>query len=186
MIADRGGNQTDLVGLPAPFSGLGQDVTRGHHARRPVVITSPAETTTLRTPTRDLDQESISHFGLGGPNGCRWREDFIPLQLRNYVFLPAANRAAQTAFLGTLSRNCAADTRRNTFLSCRISLNCAVVSVTNVIERRHVETTTLSRQLKQRVFLRFVFQQHVDQLWPEDFSFADANDVSELSDGFGI
>ena len=51
-----------------------------------------------------------------------------------------------------------------------------------MIERGHIETATLSRQRQQSLFLGFVFQQRIDQFWPEDFAFADADDVGELGD----
>src|SRR5207248_5317515 len=171
MIADRGRNQTDLVGFPAPLGSLGEDVARGHHARRPVVITSPAETTALRASTRDLDQEPIAHLGLRRPDSCRRRENFIALQLRYDLSLSTTNGPAQTTFLGTLSRNCATDPRRNAFFGGCVGFNCAVILVTDVIERGHIETATLSRQCQQSLFLGFVFQQRINQFWPKNLAF---------------
>src|SRR5205823_15089972 len=69
VIAHGGRNQTDLVGFPAPFSGLRENVSRGHHARRPVVITCPAKSATLRTAARNLNQKSIAHLGLRREDG---------------------------------------------------------------------------------------------------------------------
>src|SRR5437868_5166350 len=102
MIADSGRNQTDLVGLRSPRSRFCQDVARGHDARRPIVVTSPAEAAALRTATRNLDQESIAHFSLGSEDRCRRREYFIAFQLVDQIVLSAANGAAQAAFFRIL------------------------------------------------------------------------------------
>src|SRR5437899_13037174 len=113
MIADGGRNQTYLVRFSTPLGSLRQNVARRHHARRPVVVSGPAETTALRTAARDLDQKTIAHFGLRRPDAGRRREDFVSSQLVRDFGLPAANCAAQAAFFWILGRNRAADARRN-------------------------------------------------------------------------
>ena len=106
--------------------------------------------------------------------------------MRYDLSLSTTNGPAQAAFLRTLSRNCATDPRRNTFFGGCVSFNCAVILVTDVIERRHIETSTLPRQRQQSLFLGFVFQQRIDQFWPKNLAFADTDDVGELGDGLRV
>ena len=163
-----------------------ENVARRHDARRPVVVTGPAETTALRTAARDFNQEAIAHLGLRRKDGGRRREDFIALQLRNDVVLLASNGAAQTAFFRIFRGDGATDARRHAFFSRRVGVHRSVFVVADDVKRRHVKAAALSRQRQQQFFFRFVFENRVDQLRPENLAFADANHIGEVGDRFGI
>src|ERR1044072_565910 len=68
VVADRRGDQPDLVCARAPLFGLGEDVARGHDARRPVVETGPAEAAPLRAPARNLHEKALAHLCFGCPD----------------------------------------------------------------------------------------------------------------------